>query len=231
MLRKYLVKHEKTCNSCYPHTYEDQNVKQPEKTENTDDKATLYACILESKLFINKVPTLQHIMLTFIHTNLCQRTLELNLITRKIKEKVDFKKTACSIKNLPIPMHLKHTLYTCYVFCPVHTGIEMLTQRKTQQTSRYSIHPTDDTKIIFNQIYKDYEIRYHRYHTRHRVALMDYTIRDNYPPQLPENFLQIKKSYINDYSVIEDKYKILKRRLPSMYQTLFCNSITCFSTY
>ena len=230
MLQRCLVQHKKPCNSCYQHTYKGLVAKQPDKSENIDDKATLYTCILESKILLNTVPTLQHIMLTFIHTNLCERTLELNLLTRKIKEKVDFTKTACTIKILPLPKHLKDTLYTCHVFCPVHTGIEILDQKKIQKTSRYSIHPTGDTKLIFNEIYQDYELRYHRYHTRHRINLMDYTIRDSFPPQLPENFLNIKKTYINDYSLIQDKYKILKTKLPSKYKTLFCNKNTCFST-
>jgi len=210
MLSNHLVKHNTTCKSCYNPDYQEIDKNLSSTSGSSLLRKTTHPCYMEKFLSVTKIPTLQHLLYTFIHTNLCKRTLIMNLNCSQIQpnEIIDFSKTQCSTTLLPIPNLFKKQLQTYHENCTIHKGIDILIQENSQKTTRYTINPDAETQKLFNLIYnKDFKERYNSYHTLKIIHEMDSHIRNYYPPQLADNFLNIQKVYINDYFNIPSHYK------------------------
>lgn len=98
-------------------------------------------CSIEKYLPAHNAPTLKITMLAYIHANLCMKTP-----TRDPrKEKINYKRSVCSIKQLQIPETLKTELVQLYITCDRHFNIKGTKIMDGKRTRRYII--TRDVRI------------------------------------------------------------------------------------
>ena len=166
-------------------------------------------CFLERNQKIG-VQSLQDILYTYFHTNLAKITTIVyrgrngNPTSREI---VDFTKSQCSISNLELPITVKNTLLFNLLNCPQHRK-RTYRNIKDEKTTRYIFQSNpEDKDLVLKLDPSRCATLYTKYHTAPTATLLQARIRIKTRRKLAKNFLNPVKTWLNDYTVIEEKYK------------------------
>jgi len=186
-------------------------------------------CFLEKNQVIG-VQSLQDIMYTYFHTNLAKVT---TIVYRgrdgtpSSRELVDFTKTQCSISNLELPVTVKNTLIINLLNCSQHRKRNYRTI-KSEKTTRYIFRPGPNTKELVQKLDPTRcDTLYTMYHTAPAAILVQAQIRYRTRRKLRKNLLNPVKTWINDYTVIDEKFKyrlvLTKYKKPEEQKPYFLN--------
>ena len=211
MLSVALLKEDLTCPDCNKPSRDKNSIKKQLTYVEPLDTTQRDACSMDKKLKVGKVPSLEHLVYTLIHMNMCKITTIVynHNGETKFREKIDFSKTACSILDLPLPNIYRYTILRNHEKCPIHKDLVAICYKKQSKTKKRIINPNSEVRNIITAV--DYKNAYanscEKYHSVNEVNNMYKMIDHLTDNNIPNAYLNSSEICINDYSIISDKYK------------------------